>query len=73
MRYSNGDEVSYVTAAFECRIVGGTLVPDGQEALEARYFTWNEIDRLDMTSFARAMLSEVRRELALDSIGSAES
>lgn len=66
VRYSNGDEVSYVTAAFECRIVGGTLVPDGEEALDARYFAWREIDGLDVSAFARAMLNEVRQELTHD-------
>ena len=34
--YSNGDEVAYVITAFECRIVGGEIRPDGDDVLEAR-------------------------------------
>jgi ADP-ribose pyrophosphatase YjhB (NUDIX family) len=35
--YPNGDLVQPVTAFFECRIVGGTLVPDMEEIVEARW------------------------------------
>lgn len=36
--YPNGDRVQAVIIFFECRVVGGTLRPDGDEILEARYF-----------------------------------
>ena len=36
--YPNGDRVQPITAFFECRVVGGTLRPDMDEILEARYF-----------------------------------
>ena len=45
--YPNGDEIAYVSIAFEARPVGGALAPDGHEILEARFFTPAETDRLD--------------------------
>jgi ADP-ribose pyrophosphatase YjhB (NUDIX family) len=45
VRYPNGDETSYVTAAFDCVVTGGTLRPDGEEAQDVRFVTWDEIDR----------------------------
>jgi 8-oxo-dGTP diphosphatase len=35
--YPNGDQVHYVSFSFECRVVGGTLAPDGDESLEVAY------------------------------------
>jgi ADP-ribose pyrophosphatase YjhB (NUDIX family) len=40
--YSNGDEMAYTATMFEARVVGGTLRPDGDETLDARYFTHEE-------------------------------
>lgn len=39
VRYSNGDEVSYVMTVFECTATGGTLRPDGDEVNRAAYFS----------------------------------
>ena len=36
--YPNGHQVQPIIAFFECRVVGGTLQPDREEILEARYF-----------------------------------
>jgi len=36
--YPNGDRVQPIITFFECRVVGGTLQPDMDEILEARYF-----------------------------------
>jgi len=36
--YPNGDQVQPVIVFFECRAVGGTLQPDMEEILGARYF-----------------------------------
>jgi ADP-ribose pyrophosphatase YjhB (NUDIX family) len=36
--YPNGHQVQPIIAFFECRVVGGTLQPDLDEILEARYF-----------------------------------
>jgi 8-oxo-dGTP diphosphatase len=35
--YPNGDQVHYVSFSFDCRVVGGTLAPDGDESLEVAY------------------------------------
>lgn len=44
--YSNGDRISWVCTTFAAERLSGTLKPDGQETLEARYFARDEIDRL---------------------------
>ncbi len=36
--YPNGDRVHFVSATFECRVVGGSLRADGEESLEVAYF-----------------------------------
>jgi 8-oxo-dGTP pyrophosphatase MutT (NUDIX family) len=41
--YPNGDKAAYVGTIFRGRIIGGTMRPDGDEILEIRYFTQNEI------------------------------
>ena len=63
VRYPNGDETSYVTAAFECVLVGGTLRPDGEEALDARFFAWDDIDTLELSPFTSELLNAVRQQL----------
>ena len=37
--YPNGDKVHFVSATFECRVIGGQLRPDGEESLEVAYFS----------------------------------
>jgi ADP-ribose pyrophosphatase YjhB (NUDIX family) len=42
--YPNGDRTSYVSVVFEARVVSGELVPDGEEVLEAGYFTRDQLE-----------------------------
>jgi len=35
--YPNGDRAQFVSATFECRVLGGQLRPDGEESLEVAY------------------------------------
>jgi len=41
--YPNGDVVSYVMTLLEATVVAGVPVPDGEETLEVRYFSRDEI------------------------------
>ncbi|MGA1842686.1 MAG: NUDIX hydrolase [bacterium] len=41
--YPNGDLVQQVTACFDCRIVGGKLMPDKNEILDLAWFPMDEI------------------------------
>ena len=41
--YANGDRASYVGTVFRARIIGGVLHADGEEILDLRYFTRDEI------------------------------
>jgi ADP-ribose pyrophosphatase YjhB (NUDIX family) len=44
--YSNGDKMAWVSTLFGARPIRGTLKPDGQESLEARYFDRSEINEV---------------------------
>ena len=41
--YPNGDRAAYIGTIFRGRIVGGSLRPDGDEILDVRYFTQEEL------------------------------
>jgi len=45
--YPNGDKASYISTIFRGRIVGGRIRPDGDETLDVRYFTREELSRVD--------------------------
>jgi ADP-ribose pyrophosphatase YjhB (NUDIX family) len=64
VRYPNGDESSYVTAAFRCVVTGGSLKADGEEALAARFFSWDEIDRVALSAFTSELLAAVGPQLS---------
>jgi 8-oxo-dGTP pyrophosphatase MutT (NUDIX family) len=55
--YPNGDQVGYVGAVFDCRQIGGTLRPDGDEITDARFFQRSELAGLDLSPYAEAILS----------------
>ena len=59
--YANGDVVSYVITAYECRRVDGTLRPDGEEVLEARWFAVDELADLKLARWAQRVLPELMR------------
>ena len=44
--YPNGDKAAYIGTIFRGKVTGGTLKPDNDEILDARYFTRNEFLRL---------------------------
>jgi 8-oxo-dGTP pyrophosphatase MutT (NUDIX family) len=44
--YPNGDKAAYISIIFRGKITGGTLKPDGDEILDARYFTRDELMRV---------------------------
>jgi len=46
IQYSNGDRASYVNVLFCGRITNGKLSADGQEILEARYFSRAELNSI---------------------------
>jgi len=41
--YPNGDKAAYIGTIFRGRIVGGRIRPDGDETLDVRYFTKEEL------------------------------
>jgi|RhiMethySRZTD1v2_1073278.scaffolds.fasta_scaffold1587507_1 ADP-ribose pyrophosphatase YjhB (NUDIX family) len=44
--YSNGDKISWISTVFAAKALGGTLQPDGEETLEVRYFSRDELHGL---------------------------
>ncbi len=55
--YGNGDRVSFVSTTFEARVLGGTLRPDGEETLEARYANRDEIATLSCKAHVPMLLA----------------
>lgn len=53
-RYPNGDRVQPVMVLFDCRVTGGKLEPDREEALRARYFGPDELPRMRPCCVAKA-------------------
>lgn len=41
--YPNGDEFAYISVTFECRVIGGEIIPESDETLDVK---WLEIDNL---------------------------
>lgn len=58
--YPNGDRVQIFSAFFDCRVVGGTLRPDGVESLEVAY-----VDPATLPPYHRLRVADARREQAI--------
>jgi 8-oxo-dGTP pyrophosphatase MutT (NUDIX family) len=58
-RYANGDETAYVSIVYEAAVVDGEPTPDGDETLDVRWFASDELAGADLSSFARASLTEL--------------
>ena len=54
--YSNGDQVSYVMAVYECRALDGVMRPDGVETLELAFFAQPDLAHLSLPAWARVVL-----------------
>jgi 8-oxo-dGTP pyrophosphatase MutT (NUDIX family) len=68
--YPNGDRAAYIGTIFRGRITGGTFRPDGQEVLELRYFTAEEIRRVPHAKWLdRAMPALFARDGAAHFVG----
>jgi 8-oxo-dGTP pyrophosphatase MutT (NUDIX family) len=57
VRYRNGDEVAYVMAVYECRLLGGAPRPDGEETLEVRWVAAAERAQLRLARWLPVVLS----------------
>jgi len=53
-QYPNGDRVQPVSVLFDCRVTGGKLEPDREEALGARFFGPDELPRMRPCCVAKA-------------------
>jgi ADP-ribose pyrophosphatase YjhB (NUDIX family) len=54
--YPNGDRTAYVTAAYEAKIIDGTPVADHDELSDVAWFTPEELPKLALSRFTRALL-----------------
>lgn len=57
--YANGDRVNYISTAFHCEVVEGSVRPDEVEVDNVGWFSADEVARLDSPSLQRLMLPEV--------------
>ena len=55
VRYPNGDEVQYAIMAFQCRIVGGEMRPDGEEVSSVQYWNAAQLATLPMPHWLRTI------------------
>jgi 8-oxo-dGTP pyrophosphatase MutT (NUDIX family) len=58
VRYPNGDEVAYVMTVYLARAAGGVLEPDGDEVLEARFFSAEEASQLETAPWLPIVLKD---------------
>jgi 8-oxo-dGTP pyrophosphatase MutT (NUDIX family) len=56
VRYANGDETGYVMVVYECRVIGGTPRPDGEEVLELRWVAPDELAAFSLSRWATELL-----------------
>ena len=61
VQYANGDVVSYVIAAFECRLIGGDLRVDDDEVTEARWVAREDFGTLRLSAWAEVALPKLVR------------
>jgi 8-oxo-dGTP pyrophosphatase MutT (NUDIX family) len=59
VNYSNGDKVSYVLITFRARITAGELKPDGEEILDVRYFSREDLGSVDYSKWMDGALSHL--------------
>jgi 8-oxo-dGTP pyrophosphatase MutT (NUDIX family) len=55
LRYSNGDLVGYVSIVFDARVLAGTPQPDGEETVEVRWFSTEQLSDATLTPFTHAL------------------
>lgn len=56
--YANGDRTAYISTAYHCRIVGGELLVDGEEVLDARFVPHHELTALDLTPWGEYVVPD---------------
>jgi 8-oxo-dGTP pyrophosphatase MutT (NUDIX family) len=63
--YPNGDELSCLGTAFECRVAGGSLRPDLHEVAELGYFSQAEAAGLGMSPLQYTILADAFGDRAI--------
>jgi 8-oxo-dGTP pyrophosphatase MutT (NUDIX family) len=58
LRYPNGDLVGYVSIVFDARVVDGVLRPDGEETVDAQWFSVPALSEIPLTDFTVTLLSD---------------
>jgi 8-oxo-dGTP pyrophosphatase MutT (NUDIX family) len=59
LRYPNGDLVGYVPTVFDARVVDGLPRPDGDETIDVRWFSAQELGAARLTEFTRTLFDAV--------------
>lgn len=55
MTYPNGDRVSYVATVFDARVRGGEPRPDGDETVDVRWCSIDDLARLELSDYTIAL------------------
>ena len=56
--YPNGDQTAYVTIVYDAAVAAGTPLADGDEALDVRWWSVDELGECEMNDFTRSLLFE---------------
>jgi 8-oxo-dGTP pyrophosphatase MutT (NUDIX family) len=59
VRYPNGDETQYISTMFECDVVSGALMPDGDETTAVRFVTLDEARALPLSPWLVRVLDRL--------------
>src|SRR5262245_23044176 len=59
VEYSNGDRTSYVATIFRGEVIGGELRADGEEILELRYFSKDELSSVPHARWLNVALDAI--------------
>lgn len=61
VQYTNGDRVTYVMTVYRCEVAGGTLRPDGDETLVARFVDGHTCAGLRVARWVHVVLDGLER------------
>lgn len=59
VNYPNGDEVAYISTTFLCEPIGGRLEADGDEIVELRFISEQDLPATALTTIAAVVLPGV--------------
>jgi ADP-ribose pyrophosphatase YjhB (NUDIX family) len=57
--YANGDEAAYISIVYDATITNGTPEPDGDETLDVGWFTRDDLQEAELSTYAQVELRDL--------------